>query len=182
MTSRTIARRYAAALFDVTHKAGTEERAGRDLAAVAALVAGHDQLRKVLETPALPLQKKKALFEAIVAREGGPGVETQRMLSMLADRDRLMLLADVAQAFADRLLEAKRVVPAEVVTAVPLAEERRAALAKALGKATGSQVMLTARVDPSIIGGVVAKVGSVLLDGSITRQLERLGQRLRTES
>lgn len=184
MTIRTIARRYAAALFDVTRRAGTEERAGRELAAVAALITGHDQLRNILETPAVSPVAKKALVREILVQAGGAdlAVETQRLLAMLGDRDRLMLLPDVARAFGDRLLQAKRIVPAEVVTAVPLEDGPRAALADALAKATGTQVTLTTRVDPSIIGGVVARVGSVLFDGSITRQLERLGQRLRTEA
>ena len=184
MTPRTIAKRYAAALFDIAQKAGSEERAERELADVAALIAEHDQLRNVLETPAVPPLVKKALVREILVRAGATnlGAETQRLLAILGDRDRLMLLPDVARAFTDRVLQAKRIVPAEVVTAVPLADGSRAAIAEALKRATGSVVRLTTRVDPAIIGGVVARVGSVLFDGSITRQLERLGQRLRTET
>ena len=184
MTPRTIAKRYAAAFFDIARKAGTEERAEREIAEVAAMITEHAQLRNVLETPAVPPLVKKALLREILVQSGGAGLtaETQRLLAMLGDRDRLMLIRDVARAFTDRLLQAKRIVPAEVVTAVPLGDGSRAAIAEALKKATGSDVRLTTRVDPSIIGGVVARVGSVLFDGSITRQLERLGQRLRTEA
>ena len=182
MTTRTMARRYASALFDVTRKAGTEERAGRDLAALSSLISGHDQLRKLLESPAIPLSVKRNVFAAIFADEGGLGVETRRLLLMLADRDRLWMVRDVASAFAERLLQAKRIVPADVVTAVALDDKTRAALGEALARAAGTQVTLTTRVDPSIIGGVVARVGSMLFDGSIIRQLERLRQRLRTEA
>jgi F-type H+-transporting ATPase subunit delta len=182
VSARSIARRYAAALFDVTRRVGTEERAGRDLAAIASLIANHDELRSVLATPAIPPQVKKSVMTALLEATGETSVEVRRMLLLLAERGRLPLVPDVADAFSEKLLQLQRIVPAEVVTAVPLSDAARAALAKALEKAAGAQVTLTERVDPAIIGGVVAKVGSIVFDGSVTRQLERLGQRLRTEA
>ena len=182
MSARTLAKRYAAALFDVTHKAGTDERAGRDLVATASLIADHDDLRRVVETPTIPPQIKKAVLTAVLSAAGDVSPEVERMLGLLADRDRLALVREVARAFSERLMQAQRIVPAEVVTAVPLSDGARTALTHALAKAAGAQVTLTERIDPAIIGGVVAKVGSVVFDGSITRQLERMGQRLRTEA
>jgi F-type H+-transporting ATPase subunit delta len=101
---------------------------------------------------------------------------------MLAERDRLGLLSQLQAVYAERLLEDKKIVPAEVVTASPLSAENRAALGKALGSATGSEVRLTERVDPDIVGGVIARVGSLVFDGSVTRQLERLRQKLATNN
>jgi F-type H+-transporting ATPase subunit delta len=74
--------------------------------------------------------------------------------------------------------EARRTVEAEVVTASPLTDDRRTALAKALGKAADCEVTIKERVDPSIIGGVIARVGSLVFDGSVQRQVERLKERL----
>ena len=105
-----------------------------------------------------------------------------RLLGLLADRDRLAMVADVADAFGERVMKAKRIVPAEVVTAVPLGEASRAALTAALGRAAGAEVTMTERVDPAIIGGVIAKVGSVVFDGSVTTQLARMKQKLVAES
>ena len=99
MSARTIARRYAAALFDVSHKAGSDERAGRDLSAIAALLTDHDELRRVVETPTIPLQIKKAILTAVLGAAGDVSPEVERMLALLADRDRLALIPDVAQAF-----------------------------------------------------------------------------------
>jgi len=180
MTIRSMAKRYALALFDVTHKLGREDQAGEDLSTLASIIAGHADLRKVLESPAVPSQKKKEVLDAIVAQSGFSG-EVTRMLDLLAERDRLMYLTVVAEVYAERLLQAKKIVPAEVTTAVPLEDRNRAALSQALGRAAGGQVTLTERVDPSIIGGVVAKVGSIVFDGSVTRQLEKLGEKLRAE-
>ena len=93
---------------------------------------------------------------------------------MLADRDRLALLPPVAAAFAERLMDAKRLAQADVVTAVPLTAASRAALADALGRASGKSVTMTERVDPAIIGGVVARIGTFVYDASVAGQLERL--------
>jgi F-type H+-transporting ATPase subunit delta len=101
---------------------------------------------------------------------------------MLADRDRLMLLSEVRAAFEARLRQERHVLQAEVVTAVPLPESQRDSLVAALRQAAGSDLALTERVDPAIIGGVIARVGSLVFDGSVTRQLERMKQRLLQES
>ncbi len=184
MTLKSIARRYAAALFDVATRNGTEEQAGRDVAAVVALIQGHDGLRRALETPAVPARRKKAVIEAVMAAAGQAGTgsqvgdETRRMILMLAERDRLMILPDVAQLFSERLMAARRIVPAEVVTALPLADASRTSLARALGRLSDAEVTITARVDPAILGGVVARVGSVVYDGSVAGQLERLKKKL----
>jgi F-type H+-transporting ATPase subunit delta len=178
MTAAALARRYAAALFDVVSRGGDFERAGRELSDVAEAIKTDDALRRAFESPAVPPAKKRAVLDALVAAAGGAGPEVTRLLGLIADRDRLSLLPEVAAAFEERSLALRRIVPAEIVTAMPLGEDRRATLARALGSAAGGDVRMTERVDPSIIGGMVARVGSVVFDGSVTRQLERLRERL----
>jgi F-type H+-transporting ATPase subunit delta len=180
VSDRSVARRYASALFDVAGKTGRTDRAGEELAAIARAVESHAELQQIFETPAVPAATKKAIVTAVLESAGGVSDEITRLMTMLAERDRLSILPELQQAYADRLLVARRVVPAEVVTAAPLTDVSRAALSKALGAATGSQVTLTERVDPAIVGGVIAKVGSLVFDGSVTRQLERLRQKLAT--
>jgi F-type H+-transporting ATPase subunit delta len=182
VSERSVARRYAAALFDVTRKAGRTDRAGEELQALVRTVESHDELRRVLETPAVPAHVKKEIVSSILEVSGGYSDEVSRLVLMLAERDRLGLLAQVQDVYAERLLEDKKIVPAEVVTASPLSDENRAALTTALGAATGSEVRLTERVDPAIVGGVIARVGSLVFDGSVTRQLERFRQKLLTNN
>jgi len=79
---------------------------------------------------------------------------------------------------AARVMDVGQAVTADVVTAVPLSEQGQSQLAVALGKVTGRTVTVNARVDPAIVGGVVARVGSLVFDGSVVRQLERLRERL----
>ena len=181
MTPATVARRYAAVLFDITQARGTTEQALTELQALRDLVAGHDQLRQVFETPLVPAQKKRSILDGLLAAAGQVTDEVRRLLLLLADRDRLMLLPGVAAAFADRLMRFKNIMSADVVTAVPLGAEERAALAGALAKAVGCQVTMHERVDPAIIGGVIARVGSTVFDGSVTRQIERLRASLGAE-
>jgi F-type H+-transporting ATPase subunit delta len=182
MSARSVARRYAAALFDVTRTAGSEERAGQDLSELARTVAGHAELQGVLASPTVPAQVKKAIVLAVLHATGAASDEVRRTVAMLADRDRLAILSDLAAVFGDQLLDAKKIVQADVVTAVPLSAAGRAALTEALGRATGKSVTMTERVDPALVAGVVARVGSVVYDGSVTRQLERLREQLTTNN
>jgi F-type H+-transporting ATPase subunit delta len=182
MTAQPVARRYAGALFEVAQKAGSADRAGQDLADLARLFRDHAELRHVVASPTIPASVKKAIFAAIMDAAGLASAEVRRLVTMLADRDRLSLLPPVADAFADRLDDAKRIAQADVVTAVPLTPATRAALAEALGRASGKTVTITERVDPAIIGGVVARIGTFVYDASVAGQLARLQEKLTTNN
>jgi F-type H+-transporting ATPase subunit delta len=182
MNAQRVARRYAAALFEVATKAGSADQAGRDLSDLGRLVNDHAELRHVVASPTVPASAKKAVFVAIMDAAGITSGEVRRLVDMLADRDRLLLLPHVADAFIDRLNDAKRIAQADVVTAIPLTAASRAALAEALGRASGKVVTMTERVDPAIIGGVVARIGSFIYDASVAGQLGRLKERLATNN
>jgi F-type H+-transporting ATPase subunit delta len=178
MTSRTAGIRYARALFDVARKEGDIDQAGRDLAAFAQLVAGHEQLPRVLANPAIPAPRKRAVVEQLLARAGAVSPIVSKLLLLLADRDRLAILPEVAAAYSDQLMVHAKVVRAEVVTAIGLPADRVDALRHGLARATGREVQLEARVDPSIIGGAITRIGSTVYDGSVTRQLEKMKEAL----
>lgn len=178
MTSRAAAIRYARALFDVARKEADIDQAGRDLAAFAQLVAGHEQLPRVLSNPAIPAARKRAVVEQLLARAGSVSPVVAKLLTLLADRDRLALLPEMTAAYQDRLMTHANVVRAEVVTAIGLPGDRVTALQQGLAAATGRQVQLETRVDPSIIGGAITRIGSTVYDGSVTRQLEKMKEAL----
>jgi F-type H+-transporting ATPase subunit delta len=177
MTSRAAAARYARALFDVIVKQRDPAGAETELAAFADLVRTHEVLARVVATPAIPAPRKRAIAQAILDRVK-PSAEVANLLLLLAERDRLTILPEVVEAYRARVLEHRQIVRAQVTTAVPIGEPHREALEKRLTRATGRTVMLEARVDPSIVGGAVTKVGSVVYDGSLSRQLTRLRERL----
>jgi F-type H+-transporting ATPase subunit delta len=178
MTSRAAATRYARALFDVAQKEGDIQQVGRDIAGVNALLGANEILGRTFANPAIPAARKRGVVEQLLARTPGISPIVAKLLLLLAERDRLALLPDLAKAYETRLMDHAQVVRAEVTTAVPLTEDRVAALRQGLAMATGRQVQLETRVDPSIIGGAVARIGSMVYDGSVTTQLQKVQERL----
>jgi F-type H+-transporting ATPase subunit delta len=179
LTSRGAAVRYARALFDTALAEKIDLlQTFHDLRDFGRVIAGHDTLVRVLTNPAIPASRKRAVIEQLIARAGALPPPVVKVLLLLADRDRLSLLPDVVHAYETRLMDHQNVVRAEVVTAVALPEGRMAAIRQGLSRATGRDVHLAARVDPSIIGGAVARIGSTVYDGSVTRQLERMREAL----
>jgi F-type H+-transporting ATPase subunit delta len=179
VTSHGAAVRYARALFDVTQAEGKDlAAADRDLSGFAQVLSGNESLYRALTNPAIPAAKKKAVVEQLISRAGTLQPAVAKLLLVLAERDRLAIVPDVAQAFANRLMDYQNVVRAEIVTAVPLPADRVSALTEELQRATGRNVQIATRVDASIIGGAVAKIGSTVYDGSISRQLERMRETL----
>lgn len=178
MTARATARPYSTALFNVVghDEAGTAAEAA--LRALVAAISTHEELRQVLESPAVPSAKKRAILDDLMSAAGSVPPEARRLVLLLAERDETALLADVAADFSSRLRLARNILEAEVVTAAPLGPDRAAALSAALSRAAGGRVQLTERVDPTIVGGLVARVGSTVYDGSVTRRIERLRQEL----
>jgi F-type H+-transporting ATPase subunit delta len=169
--------RYARALFDVALQESDPARVGGQLSAFAELVAGHAELGRVLTNPAVPVRMKRGIVERLVAPLA-LDAPLRKLLLLLADRDRLALLGDLADAYHARLLQHQQVVEAHVTTAAPLDGTRADAIASGLAEKTGRTVRLTTAVDPQLIGGVVARIGSIVYDGSVARQLERLRERL----
>jgi F-type H+-transporting ATPase subunit delta len=178
MTSRGAAIRYARALFDVARKEGDIHQAGRDIAAFARLVAENETLARVFANPAIPAQRKRAVVEQLFAAVGPMSPIVVKLVLMLAERDRLVLLPELATAYEARMMENAQVVRAQLTTAVELSQDRIAALQQGLARATGRQVQLETNVDTSIIGGAVARIGSTVYDGSVTTQLQKVKERL----
>jgi F-type H+-transporting ATPase subunit delta len=177
MTQRTSAGRYARALLDVAIAEADPQQVGDQVAAAAELFTSHADLWKVMANPAVPTPKKRAIVDALLPMlELHPVV--QKLLQMLASRDRLVLLPDLAEAYRARLLEHQHVVQACVTSAVPLPADRVDALGKELAALTGRKVVMTTATDQAIIGGVVTQIGSTVYDGSIRRQLEKMRERL----
>lgn len=178
MTSRSAARRYARALFDVARAERVDlEKLGGEISDVAAFITGNEALHRVLVNPAIPASRKRAVMEQLLDRSPASPV-LARLLLLLADRDRLVLVPELAEAYRDRLMEYQEVVRAQVTTAIALPADRVAALQQGLASVTGRRVQIDVNVDPSIVGGAIARVGSTVYDGSVTTQLQKMKQQL----
>lgn len=178
MTTKTAALRYARALFDVAlHEKADFDRIDRELSDFVALMDREVTLKKVFLNPAVPVPRKRAAMEQLTAR-GGLSPTVAKLLALLAERDRLILLPDLVAALRARVNAYRHVVQAEVTTAEPMPTDKLDAIRRRLADVTGQQVMLDSRVDPRILGGLVAKVGSTVYDASMTRQLQKLREQL----
>jgi F-type H+-transporting ATPase subunit delta len=179
VTSGAAAGRYARALFDVVRQErGGLEQVETDLRQFVDLFIQHPALAATLGNPAIPASKKLAVVRALIDRAGPISPVLARMILMLAERDRLMLLPEILRVYRDRLMDHQQVIRGEVTTAVALPPEKLRSLEQGLQQATGKKVFLEARVDASIIGGVVTRLGSTVYDGSVTTQLQKLKQSL----
>ena len=177
MTPRASATRYARVLLEVAIKESNPEQMERDLAAFAALLSSSPELQKALTDPAVPVAGKRGITETLTNRLNIAG-PAGKLLMMLAERDRLALVPDLLAVYRERLMDFRQVVRAEVTTAAPLSQDRATQLQARLAQVTGRRVTMTTHVDPAIIGGVVARIGSTVYDGSVATQLSKIRERL----
>lgn len=177
MTTRTSATRYARALLDVSLKESTADQAGADLTKVVSLLQQFPDLQRAFTNPAIPAARKRALVQELLSKLALSG-PVAKLLLMLAERDRLTLLPDMAAVYQERLEDLQKIVRAEVTTAEAMAPERLSEMQRRLASATGRTVKLTARVDPSLIGGMKTQIGGTVYDGSIATQLAAFRQKL----
>jgi len=177
MPSRASAARYARALFDVALKESDPVQIERDLASFAGLMSSNAELHSALTNPAIPTSAKHQIVNTLASRLN-MAKPAHKLLLLVADRDRLAMVPDMLDVYRERLMEHQQIVRAEVTTAEPLTPDRVAQLQKNLADITGRKVDMTTNVDPSIIGGVVTRIGGTVYDGSIATQLAKLREKL----
>jgi len=178
MSLRTSANRYAKALFDVALEEKTDlPQVDRDLAAVVDMMKGSPELALVAGRGSVTDAQRKAMIESVGAAMSLSTVVT-KMLVLLANSGKLNLVPDLAVSFRERLLAHQNIVRADVTSAAPLSPEKTKALEESLAKVTGKKVELSVTVDPGLLGGVVARIGSTVYDGSVKTQLQRMRQEL----
>jgi F-type H+-transporting ATPase subunit delta len=172
-----IAKRYARALFLLAREAGGEARTGQELQAASEIIGSHRALRDFLLRPWIQGVTKKSVVAAIAERAQCSRLVTD-FFGLLAIRGRIDHLAEIMAVYRHFLDEAQGQARAEVRSAVALTDEERQALARGLSRAVGRRVLVEVTVDPTLLGGFVAQIGSLVLDGSVEGQLARLRERL----
>ena len=171
------ARRYSAALFRTARGRNEIDPVADSLAVVTKAVCDSPELMTVLHHPRISRERKKELLRHIFAASIRPDVE--HFLMMLVEKDRAAIIPNVAEHFLRLVDEHRRETDAEAVTAVPLTEAQTTALQQRLESTTGYTVRLTTRVDESILGGLIIRVGDKLIDGSVRAQLQAMREQLR---
>ncbi|MFZ5482325.1 MAG: ATP synthase F1 subunit delta [Myxococcota bacterium] len=172
MTEGSIARRYAKALLEIAREENQVDKIGEDLVRFARLVET-TPLGGVVANPSFTREERRAVLERVI-----PGSalhpRTVTFLKLLLDKDRFGAVADIAReyrALADAELGRVR---ATVTTAADLTPSNREQIVAALSHATGKKVVLETKVDPTLLGGIVARVGDKVFDASLRTRLERL--------
>lgn len=173
MSLQTVARRYAAALADVAIERKEERQVQNELDQWATMVETYPQLKEVFANPTVAYDQKQKVLEELISRTRVRET-TASFLRVLLKNQRLSQLREVAARFGHVLDERAGVVAADVTTARPLPEELRNSLHETLTAATGRTVRLSFATDEAIIGGLVARIGSTIFDGSVQNHLERL--------
>src|SRR5437867_1606085 len=170
------ANRYARALIDVLYpeKAKTGLRQLRD---VLSLLNDQQAARRFLENPTIAGERRKRLLKEIFDALSLDR-RVANFIDILVDRDRLPILEEIIQAYQQLLDERLGIVRARVTAAYSLNHSEQQELVAKLQQATGKQIRMEVSVDPSLIGGLIAQVGSTIYDGSVRQQLEAFKTRL----
>lgn len=180
MKDRKLATRYARALLSALPDAGEQTAADEFLTALATSLHDNPAFRAYLLDPAHPASAKGALLRELAETHRAPMRVVGLLATVVANR-RLANLASIAQVFHEERERAQGRVSATVVTAAPLTPELHARTREALEKLSGRKVNLTAEVDAALLGGAIARIGSMVYDGSLRTQLARLRQSMGKE-
>lgn len=178
-TSQTlIARRYARAFFDLAQEQKKLDEIAGDLEVLAQALEQSAPLRRALSNPLLPRAVHRAVMKALCEKAGLSQL-TQNFVGVLAENRRLSILADIIAAVQGQISEHRGEIVAEVVSAAPLSAKQEQELTEKLKKALGSQITLKTKIDKTIIGGLMVRMGSRLIDDSVSTKLARLHRALR---
>lgn len=170
------AKRYTDAVFSIAREKGTFDQWQRDLDTLGALVAD-PQASILLDSPKVAAADKAAVIDKVLQ---GAQREAKNLAVLLLQRGRLHIAPEMSELFREQALAELGIVVADVTTAVAIDKEAEQAIKQRLSSIVGKQVEIRTRVDPNIIGGIVARIGDTLIDGSVSNQLKRLRTRLET--
>ncbi len=171
---------YARAFADVVMKPGNRldpASAVQELHSVDALLKESDQLRRVLENPSIPGDRKRAVLDVITARLGATG-QVRNFIAVLTDNRRLPLFSEILKQVEQELNDRQGFAEAQVSTARQLGDPEKQMLEAEITKMTGKKVRARYEQDASLLGGAVVQVGSTIYDGSVKGQLERIREQL----
>lgn len=182
MIPGSLARRYARALSDLATTPAQRDKFAKDLAAFVDIVENVDEagttVLSILAGRRFPLSQRIKLLEAFTRKVMADPMVTKFLVHVL-EKDRMVGLPEIARAFRRMSDASAGRMQATVTSAVPLAPDAVAKLQQALGQATGKTIVLGTKVDPELLGGVVAELGGYVLDGSLRNALARMRDELR---
>ena len=173
-SAKGLAGRYAGALYALAEESGKIDAVVKDMNGVAELVSANQDMRMLVESPAITWAEQTKAVTAVLEK-GGADALTVKFVGTVASNGRLHALSRIISAFLAEHARRRGEVSAEVISAVEMDDARRARVEQAVSKLAGSdKLSLSMRVDPSLIGGLVVRIGSRMIDTSIRTKLNRL--------
>jgi F-type H+-transporting ATPase subunit delta len=169
----SMAGRYAAALFELAKEQKQLDQVERDVAAFLAMLDVSADLTRLVKSPVISAQAQARALEAILAKAGISGF-TGNFLKLIVRNRRLFAVADMLRAFQSLLARERGEVSADVASAHPLSPEQMQVLSDSLKTSIGKNVQIRTRVDPHLLGGLIVKVGSKMIDSSLRTKLNNL--------
>lgn len=173
MIPGVIARRYATALLELGKENGDLDKLVEELGRASETYESSAELRAAFDAPLVALEAKKGIIRDL-ASQLGIGTTSKNALSFLVDRRRIRALPAIVQRLRELADRERGLVRAEVITAMPLPEEYYDSLQKQLERITGGKVVLDRKLDPALIGGVIARIGDTVYDGSLLARLRQM--------
>ena len=167
---------YAQGIFEIAQAEGSLEKVENELFQFSQLFQDNEQLREKLTDQSLPVEKRQAIVEDLLGQKATP--LTVNLISFIVGAGRARELPEIVNRLVQRAAAARQHEVAEVRSAIMLDEEQQRRLIEALEKATGKKIELKVIQDPSVLGGVVARVGDTVIDGTVRRRLEQLRESL----
>lgn len=169
---------YARALFDVVRAEGELDRVEDELYRFGKVLETNHELKQALSDQSIDRVQREKILGELLQDKVSP--HTLGLLTFIVSQGRARQLPQILSQLSNLAAEASNSVVAEVRTAIPLNDAQRTALAESLSKATGKTVEVKAIVDPSVLGGVVAKIGETVIDGTVRSRLEQLKSQVRS--
>ena len=177
MLRGAVGARYAEALYEIAEREKAVDTIEQELQAVDAIIRENRDLQKILYHPRVTPEDKKSLLGDLLS--GKISAVTLEFLKLLVERQREQFLSDIVSYYTNLANKARNVAEAGVSSAVDLTAGEKQLLADLLNKLTGKKVETSYKVDPSLIGGIVVRIGDRVIDGSIRTRLATLREHLR---
>lgn len=177
MSLQAIARRYAIALADVAIEQGEALAVQEELSEWGAMITSNGRLKDAFSNPTVPYEQKRKLIQELISRTKIRQT-TANFLQVLLRNQRLSEITEVNKWFGQILDERAGVVAARITTARPVTQKSIEALRKTLASISGKKVRLEFATDEDLIGGIVARIGSTVYDGSVRNQLREMELKL----
>jgi F-type H+-transporting ATPase subunit delta len=168
-----MAKRYATALLELADDKHAIDAVAGDLASLGAMIAGSSDLQTLITSPLMDRDQQSRAIGAL-AKAAGFGDLTQRFLGLVAANRRLFALPAIIKAFQKMLADKRGEVQAEVTAAHALTDAQKSAVSDAIKRVVGGKVSIDMKVDPSLLGGLIVRVGSRMIDGSVKTKLQKL--------